>query len=518
MADLRHLLAKESERHELSAGAFRRLALRRDRKRQRARILASALALILVVATTALLARAFLSPRHTSPAEPALPAGDFLGVIRPDGTGFRGLTRPGPGSRVLLCCPSWQPSASGANGQIAFARRAHLVLLDPAHPGAQRTLVKGVSPAWSPDGTWIAFMRGEGVRRIGQADIPWSSLWVIRANGTGLRRLVEGPYGELGFRPTWAPDSRRIAFSSAIGGTDGIDVINLDGTGLHRIPTPGLAAAMPAWSPDGKTIAFVGIRAEQIYLMKADGTDIRRITDLKPAAQWPSWSPDGRRLVFVGGGLIVWVINRDGTGLRRLATHAAYPAWSPDGKWIALLREGPTPTPVSCRSGSPQASPWPIPSPSVVSASADQFIVADPKGCIRWTFKVNGSECRTSGLGSSSGPCDQHVFQDGNVLLSLSGVSSYSRPGPEYNVTFGRLAPAGQYLVSVLLYDHRQVSIRPVHGMWILVVPHPYTPCKPSYGLYEVHRIQALLPSGQVIGSVTYPQLPRMGCHASPSP
>lgn len=126
-----------------------------------------------------------------------------------------------------------------------------------------------------------------------------------------------------------------------------------DGTKLRRIT--GRGAFDPAWSPDGKWIAFVSNRsrprneaAAEIYVMRANGSGLRRVTRNRFVDFQPAWAPDGRRLVFQsttasGGG--VAVINVNGTGFRRLTRGNldAGPAWSPDGRTIVYAPGAGTP-------------------------------------------------------------------------------------------------------------------------------------------------------------------------------
>ncbi len=100
-----------------------------------------------------------------------------------------------------------------------------------------------------------------------------------------------------------------------------------DGSGLRNLtPKPVGTYATPAWSPDGRKLAFVSDRDgnSEVYVMNADGSGQRNLTRNAAFDADPSWSPDGRKLAFVSnrdGSYRVHVMNADGSGQRRLAQH-----------------------------------------------------------------------------------------------------------------------------------------------------------------------------------------------------
>ena len=120
-----------------------------------------------------------------------------------------------------------------------------------------------------------------------------------------------------------------------------ICVMNANGTGLTRLTDTPEDESAPAWSPDGKRIAFV--RDGDIHIMNADGSDETRLLDSEYANE-PAWSPNGQIIAFVRAGQI-YVIRADGSSAPRKRTSdpawqsSGSPASSPDGKWIAFHSE-----------------------------------------------------------------------------------------------------------------------------------------------------------------------------------
>jgi Tol biopolymer transport system component len=210
------------------------------------------------------------------------------------------------------CCPRWSPdgahiliSASGPNGRITVG----IIDRNGSHerkiPLPDRTLNLGPG-AWSPDGTRIAFEGWD------DATSGRNGIYTARAaDGGDLVRVTHTASGSPdGIPMDYSPDGSQIVLLRPEPGSEDpvgpLFVVNLDGSGLHRITPPGTDAAYTArWSADGAWILFAGPYwldpGGPVWAVHPDGTGLRKVFADDSgglAAATPTWSPDGRMILF----------------------------------------------------------------------------------------------------------------------------------------------------------------------------------------------------------------------------
>ena len=252
---------------------------------------------------------------------------------------------PVPVIGLLLCSASALAAFPGENGRIAYGYESDysldrtsaedaLITVQPngmdARPLRRCVQREGKapegdcsatyrSPAYSPDGAWLAFDAGV-------------ALALMYSDGSGLRFLSQATSDDG--EPAWSPTGGRVVFTGvpAAGKTD-LWVRSI-GSGESRRLTDG-GGRQPAWS-SRNLIAFT--RRENIYTIRPDGSGLRRVTRRGGSA--PAWSPRGDRLAFVRRGSI-YLVRANGQQPRRLPLPgegfaSGGLAWSPDGKRIAF--------------------------------------------------------------------------------------------------------------------------------------------------------------------------------------
>jgi Tol biopolymer transport system component len=246
-------------------------------------------------------------------------------IMRHDGAGQTNLTNsPSTNDR--------QPVVSPDRSQIAFVSdrsgsdQIHLMNADGSNVVQLTAATRATAPYWSPDGTKIAFS--------GLESSQWDT-WVINPDGTGLLNLTNHPAQDR--RAEWSRDGTKLVFDSDRAGSRDIYVMNPDGSGVTRVTTQG--GANPTWSPDGTKIAFTfsdpGVSAD-VWVVDADGSNRTNLTNVAGATDGEAtWSHDGSTIAFAtnrDGHFEIYLMNPDGTNLRRLTSISAddkWPSWSP---------------------------------------------------------------------------------------------------------------------------------------------------------------------------------------------
>lgn len=254
-------------------------------------------------------------------------------VIGADGSNLRPLATGLHGGEGRE--PTWSPDGR----RIAFG--GELLQVIDADGTRLRRLTSpargtAYSPVWSPDGRKIAFLRS------------FSSLWVIDADGTGVRLLARSvPFTPCDCNPpyAWSPDSDRLAFAAVTAGVTDLWTIRPDGSGRRRLLRTATRDLGPVWSPDGSHIAFEGSRRGQsdVYVLNPASRALTNLTRHPAFDGSPSFSPDGRRVAFISGRdsprIAMATVDEPGVATTIFSDRLGMgrPAWSHDGTRLTVI-------------------------------------------------------------------------------------------------------------------------------------------------------------------------------------
>ncbi|HUA03906.1 MAG TPA: DPP IV N-terminal domain-containing protein [Solirubrobacteraceae bacterium] len=335
----------------------------------------------------------------------------------------------------------------GGNGRLAFTDGRALFAVDSGggtpteltDPPAQ---LEDSQPAWSPDGRRIAFSSTRANNTNPLPPVADQDIYTMNADGSDITNITQDPTQD-DVHPAWSPDGSRIAF--ARGGD--IYTINADGSGpMINFAETHVIEDNPAWSPDGSRIAFErqdGIGTD-IFVLNFDPSIHQaaggfQLTNTPGSETHPTWSPDGSQIAYARDGHI-FASDATGTGSERQVTSGAGfdsdPAWSPDGKQIAFSRDGylhttladgtGTPIPVTSQATEPDWQPKGVATPAGLDVTVSPPDLTTGLHPVSITFDNVTTEGATTLTSSSAGPAPPAGFVVDGAYYELGTTAAFT--------------------------------------------------------------------------------------------
>lgn len=231
-------------------------------------------------------------------------------------------------SKEPIISPAWSPDGTKL-AYVSFERKKPIVFVQSLTSGQRYVLAnyKGnnSAPAWSPDGTRLAVVLTHGAN---------SQVYIINADGTGLRQVSHSR--AIDTEPVWSPDGKWIYFTSDRGGSPQIYRMSTLGGDASRITFDGNYNVSPHLSPDGKLLTYVRRESGQFRIAQQDLSNgqVQILSDTAEDES-PSYAPNGRLILYatnVGGKGVLSVVSADGRTKQRLSEAGGdvrEPAWGP---------------------------------------------------------------------------------------------------------------------------------------------------------------------------------------------
>ena len=241
--------------------------------------------------------------------------------------------------------------------QAPLIGKKGFVVPEGKKPPRRRQTELNVGPALSPDGRYLAFLSARELFSI--------DLFLADAKtGQVIRKLVsserDSHFESLRFIESagaWAPDNKRLAFVTFARGDNFLSIVDVETRKTDHISVPGLEAILNvAWSPDGRTIALSGqtTGVSDLYLFDTESREVRRLTSDKYADLQPAFSPDGKTIAFVsdrGAGTLLEQLRFEDMGLATIDVQSGAirelnvfpgskhinPQWAPDGQSLYFI-------------------------------------------------------------------------------------------------------------------------------------------------------------------------------------
>ncbi len=220
----------------------------------------------------------------------------------------------------------------------AGINRFELQIADADGQNAQAALISKepiISPAWSPNGTQLAYVSFENKKPV----------IYVHSLATG-KRIVAANFKGSNSAPAWSPDGRKLAVVLTKDGGSQLFTVNADGSGVARLTSSGSIDTEPQFSPDGQFIYFTSDRggSPQIYRVPSTGGAAQRVTFEGPYNVTPRLSPDGKSMVFIArgnGGFRLAVMDLASKQVQVLTDSSKdeSPTFAPNGRMILIATE-----------------------------------------------------------------------------------------------------------------------------------------------------------------------------------